>query len=136
MDTSSAGAGCPNQVSKEIVAREMGRMSFAAPRDQMPDDERTCFVISPIGAEGSDVRGRADVILKHIVRPSAEAAGFRAERADEIAEPGMISRQIVRRLLEADAIVADMTGLNANVNGQKFPSFHRKEFGTPGERLE
>ena len=32
---------------------------------------KTCFVIAPIGKEGSEVRIRSDQVLKHIIAPVA-----------------------------------------------------------------
>jgi len=78
-----------------------------------PEDE--CFFITPIGAEGSPERERADGVLDVIVRPAAEAVGLRAVRADLLGEPGQITRQVVDHVLTARAAVADLTGRNANV---------------------
>jgi hypothetical protein len=74
-----------------------------------------CFVISEIGASGSATRARADKIYDYVVEPAAKDAGFsRVVRADQLREPGMITTQIVDQLLEADVVVADLTGLNPN----------------------
>ena len=37
-----------------------------------------CFVISPIGEEGSEVRKRADKVYKYIISPVCEECGFEA----------------------------------------------------------
>jgi hypothetical protein len=74
-----------------------------------------CFVISPIGPKNSAVRKRSDKILKYIIRPVCEKLGFSAERADEIEKPGLISRNIILRLFNADLVIADLTGHNPNV---------------------
>ena len=81
----------------------------------MPDPKKTCFVISPIGAEGSDVRRRADQILRHVIGPAAEAAGFSAIRADQISEPGLITTQVIQHIVDDPLVIADLTGSNANV---------------------
>jgi len=72
-----------------------------------------CFVISPIGAEGTTDRQRADNVLHHIIEPAA--LEFHVVRADQIAKPGHITTQIVEHILEAPLVVADLTGHNANV---------------------
>ncbi len=56
---------------------------------------RTCFVISPIGADGSDVRIRVDQTFKHIIRPAAEVNNLVPIRSDHISRPGMITTQII-----------------------------------------
>lgn len=78
---------------------------------ELPD----CFVIAPIGTEGSSIRQRSDQIFNYVINPVAEACGLRAVRADHIAEPGMISTQILDRVINAPMVVADLTGHNPNV---------------------
>jgi len=78
---------------------------------------KTCFVISPIDKPGSPVRERADTLLDYIIKPVLEAdgLGFSVERADEIQQPGLITQQVMERVVVADLVVADLTGRNANV---------------------
>ncbi|QQR86976.1 MAG: hypothetical protein IPJ76_01745 [Flavobacteriales bacterium] len=77
--------------------------------------EKTCFVIAPIGADGSDVRLRSDQVLKHIIGPSAEACGYTTLRADHISEPGIITSQVIQHIVEDPLDIADLTGWNPNV---------------------
>jgi hypothetical protein len=81
----------------------------------MPTEGKRCFVISPIGAEGSEVRKHADQVLHHLVKPAMEELGIEVIRSDEIAEPGTISRQMFEHLMGDDLCVAVLTGHNANV---------------------
>ena len=78
-------------------------------------NEKICFVIAPIGEPGSGIRKRSDQILEHIIRPVVESCGYKAVRADEIAEPGIITNQIIRHVVEAPLVIADLTGQNPNV---------------------
>jgi hypothetical protein len=76
----------------------------------------TCFVVSPIGAAGSPERKHANVTLKFIIEPVLERCGFqKALRADTLGESGIISRQIISQLLNADLVIADLTFHNPNV---------------------
>lgn len=76
----------------------------------------TCFVVSPIGAVGSPERKHANVTLKFIIEPVLERCGFqKALRADTLGESGIISRQIISQLLNADLVIADLTFHNPNV---------------------
>ena len=79
------------------------------------NSEKICFVIAPIGEPGSDTRTRSDQVLEHIIRPVVESCGYKAVRADEIAEPGMIPTQIIRHVVQDPLVIADLTGQNANV---------------------
>lgn len=74
-----------------------------------------CFVISPIGEEGSDIRRRSDGVFKQLIEPAATAHGLQTVRADHIRAPGLITTQVLRHLKDAEVVVADLTGLNANV---------------------
>jgi hypothetical protein len=73
-----------------------------------------CFVISPIGPDDSDIRKIADKVLKHIIT-KALSERYKIQRADEIAKPGLITAQVVERLLGAPLVVADLSDRNANV---------------------
>src|ERR1039457_5304175 len=88
----------------------------------MPDAKdtmqpRTCFVICPIGEDGSSARFRSDMVMRLIIKPAVEACGFGQKdiRADEIPKGGMITTQVIERLVDADLVIADLTDSNPNV---------------------
>jgi len=78
-------------------------------------NEKICFVIAPIGKPESETRKRSDQVLQDIIRPAVESCGYKAVRADEIDEPGIITNQIIRHIVDASLVIADLTGQNANV---------------------
>lgn len=82
---------------------------------RLPAMDKECFFIAPIGADGTPERDRSDGILEFIVGRAAQELGLEAIRADQIAEPGQITLQVIGHVLGAKAAVADLTGLNANV---------------------
>lgn len=77
--------------------------------------KKNCFIISPIGEEASDIRKRADQVLKHILTPAAQACGYEPIRADKISEPGMITSQVIQHIVDDPLVIADLTGMNPNV---------------------
>ncbi len=77
--------------------------------------KKGCFVISPIGPEGSDIRRRADQVLRHIISPAVNGDDFETIRADQISEPGMITTQVIQHIIEDPLVIADLTGSNPNV---------------------
>lgn len=79
------------------------------------EKEKLCFVIAPIGDEGSEIRHRSDQVLKHIITPAANECGYETVRADKISEPGMITSQVIQHLIEDTLVIADLTGRNPNV---------------------
>lgn len=102
----------------------------------MAKEPKTCFVIAPIGHEGSETRERSDKILKHVVKPVAENLGYVAVRADEIDEPGIITAQVIQHVVDDPMVVADLTGWNPNVfyelalrHTLKMPAVHIIEAG-------
>jgi hypothetical protein len=81
----------------------------------MVSGKKSCFVIAPIGSEESKTRQRSDLVLKHIIKPATEECGYKAVRADEISEPGIITTQVIQRLIDDDLVIADLTEKNPNV---------------------
>jgi hypothetical protein len=74
------------------------------------------FVIGPIGSAESSIRADADDFMKYIVAPVLEELDYEeAIRADRLPEPGRITSQIIKQLVEADLVIADLTNNNANV---------------------
>ncbi len=78
-------------------------------------EKKTCFVICPIGSEGSAKREHSDLVLKHIISPVLDPLKFKPIRADELPLPGIITNQIIDLLIEAPLVIADLTDENPNV---------------------
>lgn len=74
-----------------------------------------CFVVSPIGEEGSEIRKQSDNVLEFIIKEALQPLGYDVERADTIAESGLITTQIIERITSCDLLVADLSRHNANV---------------------
>jgi hypothetical protein len=77
--------------------------------------ESTCFYVTPIGEEGSESRLHSDLFLSHIVEPALEEFRLKVVRADQIGEPGMITRQIFDYIFRSRLVVADLSFHNPNV---------------------
>jgi hypothetical protein len=76
--------------------------------------KKICFFITPIGHANSPERKRANDIQKFVLN-EVLAPKFKILRADELPQPGSITHQVIKWLYDADLVVADLTGLNANV---------------------
>ena len=83
----------------------------------MSTKEKTCFVVSPIGLPGSEVRQKADDFLQFIVAEcdSISKYNYKVVRGDQINEPGRITTQVIRLIHSAELVIADVTGGNENV---------------------
>jgi hypothetical protein len=78
---------------------------------------KVCFVISPIGNEGTDIHKKFKEILDYIIKPAVEESGYGLEviRADDIKQSGSIIKDILQSLLDAHVVIADLTNQNPNV---------------------
>lgn len=79
-------------------------------------EKKTCFVVGPIGEAGTEVRQKADWLLKGIIRPvlEAEDLGYKVKRADDDADPGSITSALITDVINSDLVIADLTGFNPN----------------------
>lgn len=88
----------------------------------------SCFVVSPIGEKGSDVRKLADDLFELLIEPALEKFGFDVTRADKISSVSSITSDIIEHLQKADLCIIDITGHNANV---MYECGRRHETGKP-----
>lgn len=90
-------------------------MAKAAKKEQEEPQKRRCFIITPIGNDNSETRRKADGLIKTVIRPVLDSLDIACEAAHEISAPGSITNQVIKRLLEDDIVIANLTELNPNV---------------------
>lgn len=78
-------------------------------------EDNTCFVISPIGSPESATRERADHVFEYVIEEALRDFEYTPIRADHIAEPGIITNDVIEYIVESPLVIADLTGSNANV---------------------
>jgi len=89
---------------------QTGKIAF------VPADQRLkAFFISPIGSDQTEIRHKANQALRHLVRKALEPLDIKVERADEDANPGLITPRMISSIMAADLVVIDLTGHNPNV---------------------
>lgn len=76
-------------------------MTASSPRKQ-------CFVLMPFDPKYMEIH-------TEVYRPICAENGLDCWRADEIARPGSITRDIVEGIVDAEVVIADLTGQNPNV---------------------
>lgn len=76
---------------------------------------KTCFVISPIGMEGSEIRKNADDLFDLIIEPALEKYDFRVIRGDMFASTTSITDDVIKLIQNSELAVIDLTGHNPNV---------------------
>jgi hypothetical protein len=77
--------------------------------------ELKCFVISPFGEKKTPIREWSDKIYKEIIKPVATEMNYNAGRTLDDRSPGSITQEIATKIVDADLVIADLTGLNPNV---------------------
>jgi hypothetical protein len=78
-------------------------------------EPKTCFVIGPIGEPLTDAYNRALAMLENVIAPAIAPLGYLLLRGDQIDTSGILHLQIAAQLIQADLVVADLTGANPNV---------------------
>jgi hypothetical protein len=73
------------------------------------DWTKTCFYITPIGAEGSEERRHSDLFLSSLIEPAMKEFGLNVVRADKIGAAGMITTQVLEHVMRARLAIVDMS---------------------------
>ena len=77
---------------------------------------KTCFVIAPIGSEGSETRKNSDDLYELIIEPALDKLGFKdVIRGDMESSSGSITDDIIKRIQNSELCIIDITGHNPNV---------------------
>lgn len=76
---------------------------------------KQCFLISPIGKEGSNTRKFADKIRSFLKYEVLDELGYECIRADDINTMGMITSDIINHIISCDLVIAILEDDNANV---------------------
>ena len=76
---------------------------------------KTCFVISPIGQDGSDIRQAADDLFDLIIEPALEKFDFNVVRGDKIFNTNAITEDIINLVQNSELCIIDLSRQNANV---------------------
>jgi hypothetical protein len=105
-----------------------------------PIAKALCFVVGPIGKDGTPERKHSDLLLNVLIKEVLQQEGFdyQVKRADEDADPGMIGDRVVSDIINADLVVADLIDLNPNAfyelgirHSTLKPTVHMARTGTP-----
>lgn len=106
-------AGSINTMLRNGTIKKINRGIYAI--KIRSENMRKCFVVSPIGEEGSDIRNNADKLFKYVIKPVCEVCDFDPIRVDKLNDANSITQTIIEMLDSADLVISDMTGHNPNV---------------------
>lgn len=104
----------PAESSTKAGARETP--SVSADLDSATDYKHACFIITPIGDEGSPERKHADAMLRHLISPVLKEHSITAIRADQIAKPGHVTKQTVEHIAYCRVCITDLSFGNQNAH--------------------
>lgn len=90
-------------------------------------DKKTCFVITPIGDNNSEIRRHIDGIIDQAIEP-ALGEKYEIVVAHRKYEIGSINDRVVKNVFEADLVIANLTNTNPNV---MYELAIRYSFGKP-----
>jgi nucleoside 2-deoxyribosyltransferase len=106
-------AGSLNTLVRNASIEKMDRGFYAIKKRS--ENMKKCFVVSPIGNDGTEIRANADKLFKYIIKPVCEDCDFEAIRVDQLNDANSITQTIIEHLESADLVIADITGHNPNV---------------------
>lgn len=78
------------------------------------EEEKRCFIITPIGSETDPIRRHIEGIIEAAIQPALENK-YKLSVAHKICEPGSITKQVISEIYNADLVVANLTNRNPNV---------------------
>ncbi|MDJ0046889.1 hypothetical protein QM574_20260 [Pantoea ananatis] len=77
--------------------------------------EKTCFIIMPIADMDGYEPGHFLRVYNHIIKPACEKSGFKVVRADDVTASNFIVLDILKKIVECDLAICDLSGRNPNV---------------------
>lgn len=82
---------------------------------QNQENIKQCFVITPIGNPNTEIRRKADGVINAVITPVIKSLGFKLIIPHKMTAPGSITQQVLEHILNDELVIANLTGLNANV---------------------
>ncbi|WP_432325176.1 hypothetical protein [Yersinia enterocolitica] len=76
---------------------------------------KTCFIIMPIADVPTYESGHFNRVYQHLIAPACKIAGFKPIRADEVNSSNMIVLDILKKIVESDMAICDLSSRNPNV---------------------
>lgn len=76
---------------------------------------KICFIIMPIADVSSYDNGHFLRVYNHLIKPACEQAGFIPVRADDVSSSHMIVVDILKKIVESDLAICDLSARNPNV---------------------
>ncbi len=79
------------------------------------NENKTAFIIAPIGKKDSDARRKIDGLIESVIQPVLDKFDLKALASHKISKSGSINKQIIEHLVNDKLVICNLTGLNPNV---------------------
>jgi len=77
--------------------------------------EKSCFFITPLGKDNTEIREHSTEVFQRIVAPAANECNYGIDRSDLKYEMGIIVTQLIEHLNNDEFVIADLSGDDAHV---------------------
>ncbi|WP_347921780.1 hypothetical protein [Pontimicrobium sp. SW4] len=77
--------------------------------------KKSCFVIMPISDSIDYPEGHFSRVYQHLIKPACEQANYEPLRADDVKKTNYIAIDVIRRIIESDMVICDLSSQNPNV---------------------
>jgi len=81
----------------------------------MENQKNKCFIIMPISDQEGYEKGHFNRVYEHLIKPACDKAGFIAIRADEEVKTNYIVVDIIKKILDSEMVICDLSAKNPNV---------------------
>lgn len=76
---------------------------------------KTCFIMMPIADHPDYDKGHFNRVYQYLIKPACIKAGYNPIRADDNKASNMIMFDILKKIVECDMAICDLSSRNANV---------------------
>jgi hypothetical protein len=76
---------------------------------------KKCFIIMPISDQDGYEKGHFNRVYEHLIKPACEKANFIPIRADEEVKTNYIVVDIIKKILDSEMVICDLSAKNPNV---------------------
>ncbi|EJG1732304.1 TPA: hypothetical protein N3B91_002886 [Vibrio parahaemolyticus] len=97
-------------------------------KQQEATKKKTCFIVMPIADMDGYEKGHFSRVYKHLIAPACMKAGYDPIRADDVDTSHYIVVDIMRKIVDSDMVICDISGRNPNV---MFELGFRQAFNLP-----
>ena len=84
-------------------------------KEQGSSKTKTCFVIMPISDHPDYAPGHFKRVYEYVIKPACQKAGYEAKRADDTSKTNDIVSDIIKKIIDSDMAICDMSSRNPNV---------------------